>query len=1768
MMQHQVSDSLHWVKRQLDVSLGEAQRGLEAYVNDPADVDSLVACQTELHQAAGTLKMLELAGPALLASEMEEVVQGVLDGRLGTGEHIYEPMIAAILVLPDYLDQLVLGEPDLPAVLMPQLNGLRGLSGKPPLTDFDLFRICVGQWLERRGPLPQVDERLPEAQAFARQLRPAFQVSLLAWLRGQEPKQQLARLAKVAQKLSQASRGEVSREFWWVAEAFLRDMAARPVDGGGVKPLVGRLERQLKGLIENGETALEAAAAADLKTAMLYELGRSGEPTESAAAVVKAFDLDALVPSVEAVARLRERLSGPNIQVLQSVAAAIREDLIAVKESLDGFMRAGQASAQEVEPLLETLGRVASTLGMLGRPRQQRMVEAQRDVLRQVREGRTTASEEVLFGIAEALLRVEEALDPATLARVAAGEAEEDGDRRQLLSAVLRESVLNLARAKEALLEYLGNPHQRDQAHEAVRQLHEIRASLGMLGLGPAMQVVGTLRDYLRENVLEAGEVPPPEVLDAIADAVINFEAYLEHVQSGRRGAAALLTAAEASLSAAGAARPAPSSDDAPDTAETAPAAEAQTQKRQQPEPSAPDDTEGSAVDDPIDPELVEIFLEEAEEVLATLRENFPRWRDNAGDQEALVVIRRSFHTLKGSGRMVGAERAGDFAWALESMLNRLIDQTIERSSELVAVVEDAIEALPSLIEELRVGERQADIDGIKARAESFGRVASPASSSQPAAQAHPQASGDPASSDDEDVEPAVGESASGAEISVPATESRGAEMRMEPALYEIFARESRHHLAEINRLIEADDWDRDDPIIGDALVRVLHTLNGSANMAGAHGISSVARHLERLAKAMYASGQPLTAEALALLREAGVAIESQLAALGDDSLQMPRHEDLVTRIDRLATELAEAVEEVVEDGAHVDRPAEMDPALTQIFLEEGGELLMQMDETLQIWRESPTDREVTDLLLRQLHTFKGNARMAEARNMADLAHEAETVIKRIGDGRGESDPALGQLIVRVVDQLGVMLDRIRDNAPVYAARSLLDALAEAGGRPGAAQAAHDDAPEPGADNETTAPAEDTADRPGAPEFGEADAESVVPEASSAADAIDRPDASPGPASVDDVGENMAPPAPSIPTLQVVATPAEPVSDAPAPARAPAGGTEQVKVAAELLDGMLNNVGEISIYHGRLEQQVNSLEFNLKELHQTVGRLRRQLRELEIETEAQILYRHQRQAVPDAPVADSDFDPLELDRYTRVQQLSRSLTESVSDLTSLHELLDEQRRETESLLLQQGRVTTEVQESLMRTRMVPLSAYANRLRRIVRQTADALGKPAALSLVGADEELDRNVLERMITPLEHMLRNAVNHGLEPPAERARRGKPAEGLVRLAMRREGSQVIVEVSDDGAGLDLERIRRRALEKGLLSEDAAVGEQDLMQFILEPGFSTMQEVTQIAGRGVGLDVVDAEIKQLGGSLAIDSKPGEGTRFVVRLPYTLAISQALLVDVGEETFSIPLSGVEGVVRLSPQDSRAYLKGELKEYEYAGDLWRLQPLAELVGAALAASAEDEQGFALLLVRSGDIQRAVVVDRLRGSREIVVKSGGPQIASVRGIAGATILGDGRVVMILDLSALIRLGALRPRSEPAARPVIETASPTTVMVVDDSITVRRVTRRLLEKQGMRVLAARDGVEALTLLQDNRPDVMLLDIEMPRMDGFELASHVRNDAELAQLPIIMITSRVGEKHRSRAMEIGVDEYLGKPYQEQDLLDKINALIAPSSQREAVE
>ena len=609
-------------------------------------------------------------------------------------------------------------------------------------------------------------------------------------------------------------------------------------------------------------------------------------------------------------------------------------------------------------------------------------------------------------------------------------------------------------------------------------------------------------------------------------------------------------------------------------------------------------------------------------------------------------------------------------------------------------------------------------------------------------------------------------------------------------------------------------------------------------------------------------------------------------------------------------------------------------------------------------------------------------------------------------------------------------------------------------------------------------------------------------------------------------------------------------------------GQETVKVSAKLLEELVNLAGETSIFRGRIEQQVNDLGNTLSDVDATIERVRDQLRRLDMETQAQILSRHQEEIEQGGY---EEFDPLEMDRYSQLQQLSRSLFESASDLLDLKETMAAKSRDAETLLLQQARVNTELQEGLMRTRMVPFDRLLPRMRRVVRQVAGELGKQVALDVGNAEGEMDRSVLERMIGPLEHMLRNAVDHGIEMPDQRAAQGKREEGRIRIDLHREGGEIVLQLADDGAGINLDAVKRKAIERGLMDADAELTDQEILQFILEAGFSTADKVTQISGRGVGMDVVNAEVKQLGGSMSLDTQPGQGSVFTIRLPFTVSVNRALMVYSGDDLYAIPLNTIEGIVRVSGYELEAYYAPDAPPFEYAGKRYDLRYLGNLLVTGQQPRLSGHTlPLPVILVRGAEHTVAVQVDALAGSREIVVKGLGKQFAVVPGISGATILGDGRVVVILDLLAVIRaqqaLQSLQRLAAERAQAITEKEAErsTLVMVVDDSITVRKVTSRLLERHGMEVITAKDGVEAIARLQDVHPDIMLLDIEMPRMDGFEVATLVRHDERLMDLPIIMITSRTGEKHRERARTIGVNDYLGKPYQEAQLLEAIGKLV----------
>ncbi len=638
----------------------------------------------------------------------------------------------------------------------------------------------------------------------------------------------------------------------------------------------------------------------------------------------------------------------------------------------------------------------------------------------------------------------------------------------------------------------------------------------------------------------------------------------------------------------------------------------------------------------------------------------------------------------------------------------------------------------------------------------------------------------------------------------------------------------------------------------------------------------------------------------------------------------------------------------------------------------------------------------------------------------------------------------------------------------------------------------------------------------------------------------------------------LAPPTPS----------ARPEFKAPAPV-APTisrgSGQQSVRVRSQLLDRLVNQAGEVMITRSRMEVRVKQLRASMQELGGNLDRLRQQLRDVELQAESQMQSR-----LAQTKETTQGFDPLEFDRFTRVQELTRMMAESVNDVGTVHRNLQRAIEGTEDDLIAQARQSRELQRDLLRTRMVEFEAISERLYGVVRQASKEAGKQVKLDIVGGTIEMDRGVLDRMAPTFEHVLRNAVGHGIESAEQRAQAGKSAAGQIQISVRQEGNDVYVAFRDDGAGLHLEKIRAKAIAKGLIGAEDVLSEDDAANLIFMPGFSTADQLTELSGRGIGMDVVRSEVQALGGRIETSTTLGQGTTFKLILPLTTAVTQVVMLRMGQFTIGVPANLMERVLRV-PQ---AQLEQAYQDHAFTVDA-NTVPFY-WAGALLQISARsaEAQGKTLpvAVFRSAGQRLAVHIDEVLGNREVVVKNLGPQLSRLPGLAGMSVLASGAVVLIYNPVALGTVYGERVRAMEQAQPdgapvtdadqAVITPLPTAaarlplVMVVDDSITVRRVTQRLLKREGYRVVLASDGLDALEKLQDELPRVVLSDIEMPRMDGFDLARNIRGHKRLHDLPIIMITSRIAEKHREHAMELGVNHYLGKPYSEDELLGLVRS------------
>ena len=1929
------ANTLQWVKSEIDETLKQAQTSLEAYVEDTDDESQMRFCINYLHQVHGTLQMVELHGAALAVEEMEKLSQAIFDDNVNNKDDAYETLMHGILQVPDYLEHLLAGNPDMPVVLLPLLNDIRAARNEALLSEGALFTPDLSV------DAPAVDftvsgkgEGLP---SLAKKLRHNYHLGLLSWFKNKNPKAGLQKIADVISELTNAAESDEARRVFWIAGGLVESLKDDGVDTSvAVKMLMGHVDRQIKKIIDEGELALDEAPPAELEKNLLYYVATSTTAGEATKEVKEAFNLKDIMPDTATVEQARADLTAPNAALMETVSSVIIEDINKVKDNLDVFVRADDKDISLLETVHAALVQMGDTLAMLNLGVQREAVLKQASVISGIVNGNKSADDAELMEVAAAMIAVENSLSEVSTAKAASSIEVEEGvdagdtalaqmqgaEQQKLMKTVLDEAKVNLAKVKDALTLFSQNNDDRDSLKPVPSLLEQIQGSLMILSLEDASNLLALTNNYIRKNLIKETIPPSMDDMNNLADAISSLEYYMESMMGSWGQPEAILNVAEQSLQALGldtktkaieeveiegpveaAAEIEVSEEDAEPVAtenieveeslelttdldlssendvledaieldssdlslddlsleleDNAPSIEENeisldeisldglslddelnfetADSPVEEEITAPvvekiepvQETlvkEPSLLDDTIDDEIIEIFMEEAEEAYETISELLPMWVSNTANEDPLKEIRRAYHTLKGSGRLVGATDLGEFAWAIENMLNRVLDNTIKVGPELLELMERSKKALPELFESFKTNTKPDNsILVLMQHADALSQGKSVDLNAVVETE-EPEVKSDETPEEEIAVDTNVTESEIGENIEISsdviepdtsieeskvetsdnitfesdaATLDEQLPVEIDPVLLDIYRKEVATHVETLKQYIQS--WNKGETDPEHNLLRALHTLTGSSRTTGVASLAEICSHFEHYVKHLQDNEYSFPAVAVAVLEETASFIETTVECLDKPGATLPENDAILLRIKAFPQIVEKETPPIVAEPVSVaEEPPAMDydEELLEIFLEEGTEILDECDQVIHDWSANPEDQELIKELQRQLHTLKGGARMAGITELGDLGHSVESLLTAVVDGYMQPTKSMTDLVQRTQDRLVKMLELVQDHKGLLAATDLInevDLMLQNRGEEDTASTEEIVLTEPAVVDESSdsieeiSPADENNEITSGlgsidiPELEELEAElrTEIDSANNVSD-FELPEIEEVVEIQDVVEDNIEPEEITLPEVdnivpieiseteentatpiqEVVPEPETNLVDTDVHDRRQAGRVqaEQVRVRADLLDNLVNFAGEVSIYRSRLEQQTNNFRYNITEFDDTVNRLREQLRQFEIETETQIEYKNE-----ELSSAQENFDPLEMDRFTTMQHLSRAMMESLGDLDSLRGILNNLTRESETLLLQQSRVNTDLQEGLMRTRMVPFSGQAARLRRIVRQTCSELGKHAELHLDGVDSELDRSVLERIISPIEHMLRNAVAHGIELPEERKKSGKTESGNIHFAITNEGSNILIKIKDDGAGINLEAIRSKAIAKGLIKPGDNVSKEQLLDMIMQSGFSTAESVSQIAGRGVGMDVVNTEIKQLGGIFNIDTEKDKGTTFTVSLPLTLAITRALMVTIADETYAVPLLSVEGVERVNADKLKEIIDSEDKVYSWVGEDYKFMHLGSMMGIN-EMKLDDQQQMPMLMVRSGEYRGAILVDTLLGSREIVVKSVGPQLSTLRGISGATVMGDGSVVLIIDLAMLIRLAATTDISTTvedvtpiSVTPEVEEDTAPVVMVVDDSITVRKVTTRLLERHEMKVVAAKDGVDALAQLQEVIPDIMLLDVEMPRMDGFELATNMRNDERLKNIPIIMITSRTGQKHRDRAASIGVNIYMGKPFTETDLMDNINVL-----------
>jgi chemosensory pili system protein ChpA (sensor histidine kinase/response regulator) len=1899
---------LAWVLEELRKSLDSATKATRRFVRDAelargselTDIDAshLRLARQQLHQAVGALEMVGLSSPAKVLRAMEALAQKFVQNPQLCSPDAVSKMEHASFALTEYLEGLLKGKDASPVALFPQYRAVLELAGAERVHPADLWQ-SDWRWVEVE--LPEV-----RSLSYSTVLREKVDWAVLNLVKTGDAKA-ARRMCDVSLGLAAAQTGRIGRSFWAICAGYFEAVALGlcPHDVYS-KRSASRVLQQYAALAK-GMPDISERLAQDLVFFCSLSAPNANQKAPLLNAVRMAYGLSV----AKAIDYETEQFGryDPALLVLA------RKRIASAAETWSS-LAGGDTNRLKIAG--EQFGAVTESMVKLHAESEQLARALSKAIDTTIASGRAPLPA-VAMEVATTILYLEAAyedLDPTDSQMVERGErlverlerviAEgtpepmelwmEDLYRRvsdrQTMGSVVAELRTMLDKVEKSLDQFFRAPQDKSPLREVPSQLAQMRGVFSVLGLDQpalaALRMRTSVDKFLVDNVDE--ESVKAGIFEKLGNS-LGAMGFLIDMLSYQRELAKKLFVYDENLGEfkplMGRERSVESLPVAgapfflPEVGQTVPAPSVAAPL---PVPAAPMSatpaTEPPSMvvpavvppsDDGDDGELLDIFLEEARGVVVSGLDALKALTTDPADLAEQTIVRRAFHTLKGSSRMVGLNDFGEAAWSYEQMLNTWLAEQRSASDELISVASDGMRAFGRWVEDiaaqngvpwspldfrkssdgLRLENKAVplltpgmqsltaqplplghasttltdldldlsslpDLDlaiDLRSRPESvrrfgatdsmdfprqhafealdakqltdefreatdvkeldlggfnFADLSISASSLEPAvpakveaiafeledlAVARPHTEGVPVH-DVEEVDTSL------ADLSVAAIDGADTEdeklkvigsLRLSIPLYNVYLNEADEWSRRLQ--VELNEWALElHKPLPDSAVVLAHSLLGSSATVGFAALSDIARALEQalLHVQLHRQGMEKHAQvfkdaaddirrllhqfAAGFLKESDVAILEALYAIKNTDFAAPTLDTSYNALDEFASPIvtptlsvatAPKVDESLRsaqltmvaaplnvaqthDGA-IDAVDNLDVDLFPIFDEEAAELLPQLGSALRQWIAHPDNHSVRNEVLRVLHTLKGSARLAGAMRLGELSHQLESSIEQLGS---EHLQAI---------QLEPLLTRLDDMQAVFS-------------------------------NLGKAPLHET---------------SKVEELHDAAVVVETPKA-------DKLAALVAGPAVAVVTPMSVVAHVRPAVVPAVRARSSRSSDNQsVRVRSKLLDRLVNQAGEVLITRSRMDARLTQWRTSLEELGGNLDRLRQQLRDVELQAESQMQSR-----LTQTKDSAQAFDPLEFDRFTRVQELTRMMAESVNDVATVQRNLQRSVEGTEDDLIAQGRQARELQRDLLRTRMVEFESLSDRLYGVVRQAAKDTSKQVKLDITGGSIEMDRGVLERMVPAFEHMLRNAVVHGIEEVSRRTSQGKTAVGTITIHIEQQSNDVSVAFSDDGEGLHLDRIRAKAIANGVITKNDDLSENDAANLIFTPGFSTAEKITELAGRGIGMDVVRSEVTALGGRIETVSALGKGTTFRLVLPLTTAVTQVVMMRMGEFTIGVPSSLFETVLRVPVAVlEQAYINdtfdmaGQAVPFFWAGALLQVSARsAEMPGKTLPVA----------VFRSAGQRLAVHVDEILGNREAVVKNLGPQLSQLPGLSGMSVLASGAVVLIYNPVALaavygdqahqmrnltsISIGAtnaegVQTPTTTASGWMNATGHVPLVLVVDDSITVRRVTQRLLKREGYRVALAADGLQALEKLLEEKPAVVLSDIEMPRMDGFDLARNIRGDVRLRDLPIIMITSRIAEKHREHAKELGVDHYLGKPYSEDELLTLVRSYCA---------